>query len=158
MVPRAAAVLVLATVAAVTQAQGPPVYKCVDAAGRTTYQQEPCAKNLKGTPVELMPDNGLTQEPAALEAQWAAAAKVGQVMAGMPKRHVRSAMGTPTEVRAGTAAERASEIWIYRNPGGGRRIGFLDGRVVWERGDDASSEPPAADEAADTAARREAKP
>ena len=158
MVPRAAAVLVLATVAAVTQAQGPPVYRCVDAAGRTTYQQEPCAKNLRGAPVELMPDNGLTQEPAALEAQWAAAAKVGQVMAGMPKRHVRDAYGAPTEVRAGTTADRVSEIWVYRNPGGVRRIGFLDGRVVWERGDDASSEPPAADEAADTAARREAKP
>ena len=153
MIPHAAAVLVLSAVAAAAQGQA-PVFKCVDAAGRTTYQQEPCARNEKGAPIELTPDNGRTQEPAALEEQWAAAAKAGQVMAGMPRRHVRGAVGTPTEVRAGAAAERASEVWIYRNPGGGRRIGFLDGRVVWERGDDASSEPPPADEAADTAARR----
>ena len=47
-----------------------------------------------------------------------------------------------------------TEVWIYGNPGGVRRIGFLDGRVSWERGDDASSAPPSADEPGDTAARR----
>lgn len=131
---------------------GAQVFKCVDAGGRTTYQQSACAKGDRGARVELAPDNGRTQEPAAQEATWAVALKAGQVVAGMPKRHVRDAFGAPAEVRAGTTAERVSEIWIYRNPGGVRRIGFLDGRVAWERGDDASSAPPAT-EPGDDAAR-----
>jgi len=134
------------------------VFKCVDGAGRTTYQQEPCAKDMRGARIEIVPDNGSTQEPAALEAQWSAAARGGQVLAGMPKRFVRDAYGVPAEVRAGTSADRASEIWIFRNPSGARRVGFLDGRVTWERGEDASSAPPAPDEAGDTASRREGAP
>lgn len=131
------------------------VYRCVDAAGRTTYQQTPCERGSTGRPVDLSVDNGATRDSAALEAEWAAAAKQGQVVAGMPRRHVQTAYGVPTEVRAGSTAERVSEVWIYRNPGGTRRLGFIDGRVAWERGDDASSAPPAADESADTASRRE---
>lgn len=130
------------------------VYKCLDAQGRTTYQQAPCGKDEKGSRVEITPDNGMAGDAPDLEAKWAAAARQGQVQAGMPKRYVQIAWGVPAEVRSGTAADRASEVWIYRNPGGLRRIGFLDGRVVWERGDDASSEPPMRDEAGDTAARR----
>jgi len=140
MVARYVAAAGLVVLAGTSAAQ---VFKCVDAEGRTTYQQSPCAKGDKGARVELAPDNGRTQEPAALEAKWAVALKAGQVVAGMPKRLVRDAFGAPTEVRAGTTAERVSEIWIYRNPGGVRRIGFLDGRVAWEGGDDASSTPPA---------------
>jgi len=151
MVARIVAAAVAAVLAGTLEAQ---VFKCVDVEGRTTYQQAPCAKDVKGLRVELDPDNGRTQDPAALEAQWAVAVKAGQVMAGMPKRRVRDAYGVPAEVRAGTTAERVTEVWIYRNPGGVRRIGFLDGRVSWERGDDASSAPPAADETGDTAARR----
>lgn len=130
------------------------VFKCVDGQGRTTYQQSPCGKDAKGSRVELTPDNGVASDAPDLEAKWAAAAKAGQVQPGMPKRFVQSAWGAPTEVRAGTPAERVSEIWVYRNSSGARRVGFLDGRVSWERGEDASAEPPMADEAADTAARR----
>ncbi len=154
MVARIVAAAVAAVAAVLAGTLEAQVFKCVDAEGRTTYQQAPCAKDVKGARVELDPDNGRTQDPAALEAQWAVAVKAGQVMAGMPKRRVRDAYGAPTEVRAGTTAERVTEVWIYRNPGGVRRIGFLDGRVTWERGDDASSAPPAADESGDTAARR----
>ena len=149
MVVRIAAAFTLAVLSGTSGAQ---VFKCVDADGRTTYQQEACGKSAKGSRVELAPDNGRTQDPAALEAKWVAAVKAGQVMAGMPKRHVRDAYGAPTEVRAGTTADRVSEIWIYRNPGGVRRIGFLDGRVAWERGDDALPAPPAT-EPGDNAAR-----
>ena len=112
----------------------------------------------RGTRIEIAPDNGATREPAELETQWTAAARNGQVLAGMPKRFVRDAYGVPAEVRAGTSADRASEIWVFRNPGGARRVGFLDGRVAWERGEDASSAPPTPDEPGDTSARRDAAP
>jgi hypothetical protein len=141
--------------ASATHAQ---VFKCVDASGRTTYQQAPCAKDERGSRVEISTDNGSTQEPSALDAQWTAASRRGQVLAGMPKRYVRDAYGVPAEVRAGTLDDRASEIWVYRNPGGQRRVGFLDGRVSWDRGDDASAAPPAPDESGDTASRRDAAP
>ena len=146
------AVLVLLAAAGAANAQ---VYKCLDASGRTTYQGEPCAKTEKGARVDLLPDNGSTREPAALEAKWAAAAKSGQVMAGMPKKFVRDAYGPPTEVRGGSAVDRVSEVWIFRNPGGGRRVGFLDGRVAFDRGEDMSASPALQAEAGDTAARRD---
>jgi len=112
------------------------VYRCVDAEGRTTYQQAPCAGSTKGARVEITRDNGVATDSAELEATWAAAAKAGKVEPGMPKRFVQVAWGTPAESRTGLPGERASEIWIYRNPGGIRRVGFLDGRMVWERGDE----------------------
>ncbi|CAG0992971.1 hypothetical protein BURK1_02371 [Burkholderiales bacterium] len=152
MPARLVAALALALVAGASHAQ---VFKCVDGAGRTTYQQEPCGKDAKGARVEIDPDNGATQEAPAQQAKWVAAAKVGQVLPGMPKRYVRDAYGMPTEIRGGSAVERVSEVWVYRNPGGTRRIGLLDGRVTWERGDDASSAPPTPDEAGDTASRRD---
>lgn len=137
---------------------GAQVFKCVDAAGRTTYQQSPCAKSQKGSQLEIATDNGRSRDADALEAKWAAAAKQGQVLAGMPKRHVSQAYGVPVEVRPGSTAERASEIWVYRHPGGARRVGFLDGRVAWDRGEDASSSPSAQDESGDTEARRDGSP
>jgi len=148
------AVLLLAA-AGLAHAQ---VYKCVDGSGRTTYQQEPCPKTEKGARVDLQPDNGSSRDPAAMEAQWASAAKQGQVVTGMPKRFVQAAYGTPTEIRGGSSTDRVSEVWIFRNPGGGRRVGFLDGRVAFDRGEDASSGPPTSDEIADTSSRRDASP
>ncbi|MEO8484775.1 MAG: DUF4124 domain-containing protein [Betaproteobacteria bacterium] len=152
---RLVAAAVLLAAAGIAHAQ---VFKCLDGSGRTTYQQEPCAKDERAARVDIQPDNGSTRESAALEAQWSAAARQGQVQAGMPRRFVRDAYGVPAEVRGGSSAERVSEIWIYRNPGGVRRVGFLDGRVAWDRGDDASSAPPAQDEAGDTTARRDGGP
>jgi len=134
------------------------VYKCVDPSGRTTYQQEPCAKTEKGARVDLQTDNGSSRDSAAQEAQWASAAKLRQVVPGMPKRFVQAAYGTPTEIRGGSTNDRVSEIWIFRHPGGTRRVGFLDGRVAFDRGEDASSAPPSADEIADTSSRRDAAP
>ena len=130
------------------------VYKCVDAQGGTTYQQEACTRGGKGSRVDLQPDNGSTRDPASLEQQWVAAAHKGQVLPGMPKRYVQDAYGVPTEIRGGSTADRVSEIWVYRNPGGVRRVGFLDNRVAFDRGDDASSSPSVPDESGDTAARR----
>ena len=134
------------------------VYKCIDAGGRTTYQQEPCAKTEKGARVDLQTDNGSTRDSAALESQWAAAAKQGQVVAGMPKRYVQSAYGTPVEIRGGSSSDRVSEVWIFRPPSGGRRVGFLDGRVAYDRPDEGSVAPPTPEEIADTSSRRDASP
>ena len=146
-----AAVLLLA--AGVAHAQ---VYKCQDGSGRITYQQEPCAKTERGARVDILPDNGSTRDSAAQEARWTAAAKNGQVLAGMPKKFVRDAYGAPTEVRGGSTADRVSEVWVFRSPGGARRVGFLDGRVAFDRGEDLSSAPPVNEEPGDTAARRDA--
>lgn len=131
------------------------VFRCLDAQGRTTYQQSPCAGGEKGARVELTPDNGVASDAPALEAKWSAAAKQGLVPPGMPKRYVQMALGTPTEVRPGSSGERASEIWVYRGPADTRRIGFLDGRVTWEqKGDGAPAEPARRDVAGDSGANR----
>ncbi|HQU49845.1 MAG TPA: DUF4124 domain-containing protein [Casimicrobiaceae bacterium] len=131
------AILVVPFLAALSaQAQ---VYKCVDAQGRTTYQQAPCDGAAKGTKVEITRDNGVAADAPDLEAKWAAAAKAGQVEPGMPKRFVQAAWGAPAETRPGNAADRASEIWIYRRTEGIRRVGFLDGRVAWQRADEPAS-------------------
>lgn len=132
MISRRGCLAVAFAAALPVQAQ---VYRCVDAEGRTTYQQAPCAGAAKGARVEITRDNGVATDLPELEAKWAAAAKAGEVPAGMPKRYVQLARGAPAETRAGLPGERASEVWIYRNPDGIRRVGFLDGRMVWERGD-----------------------
>lgn len=141
----------LAALAAALPARA-QVFKCLDAQGRTTYQQSPCPKDGKGAQVELTPNNGVAGDAPELEAKWAAAAKQGQVQAGMPRRFVQLAWGAPAEVRPGTPADRASEIWIYRGTGGIRRVGFLDGRVAWERADGSSVES-ARNGASDTSSR-----
>lgn len=138
---RSIALLVLALMAA-----GPAhseVYKCVDGHGRTTYQEAPCAQGVKGSRVELTRDNGVATDAPDLVEQWTGAAKQGQIRPGMPQRYVRDALGAPTDTRSGLPGEKASEVWLFRNPNGIRSIGFLDGRVVWERSADAPDAPPA---------------
>jgi hypothetical protein len=139
MVARIVAAAVAAVLAGTLEAQ---VFKCVDVEGRTTYQQAPCAKDVKGARIELDPDNGRTQDPAALEAQWAVAVKAGQVMAGMPKaaraRRLWCAHGGAGGHDGRARDDRGLD---HRNPGGVRRIGFLDA-ASRGRGDDASSAPP----------------
>ena len=122
-------------------AQAATVYRCADAMGQVTYQQEPCASGTKGRPVEILPDNGLARDSATLESQWSAAAKQGVVSLGMPRRYVRDALGTPAETRQGLPVERATEVWTYRYGDGARRIGFLDGRVTWDRAGDGNTLP-----------------
>jgi len=132
--------LALATPASVA-AQAATVYRCADAVGQVTYQQEPCASGTKGRAVEILPDNGLARDSATLESQWGAAAKQGVVSLGMPRRYVRDALGTPAETRQGLPVERATEVWTYRYGDGARRIGFLDGRVTWDRAGDGNTLP-----------------
>jgi len=87
---RAACAIVLATYAAGAGAQ---VYKCVDARGQVTYQQEPCAGGTSGGPVQL--NDALKVRPAGDEALWSAAAREGKPLVGMPKPFVIAALASP---------------------------------------------------------------
>jgi hypothetical protein len=109
------------------------VYKCVDAAGRTTYQQQPCPAAQKGGRLDIPTSNGQVRDSADREAEWSAAAASRSIVPGMPKRHVRAALGDPTGMRSAKASENAAEIWTYRRPGEATLIGFVNDAMVWQR-------------------------
>lgn len=114
---------------AAAQAQ---VYKCVDRAGRTTYQQAPCAEAQKGGRVELMLGNGSSQSGESdADREWGERAKRKDVRAGMPRAYVVRAFGTPQEMRPGRARENASEVWLYRRSDLELAVGFVKGVVAW---------------------------
>ena len=108
------------------------VYKCVDRAGRTTYQQAPCADTQKGGRVELMLGNGSSQSGEGdADREWGERAKRKDVRAGMPRAYVVRAYGTPQEMRPGRARENASEVWLYRRSDLELAVGFVKGVVAW---------------------------
>ena len=113
------------------------VYKCVDAAGRTTYQQTPCPVAQKGGRMDIQSGNGTVRDSADQEAAWAQAAAAKNIVAGMPKRVVRAALGDPTGMRSAKDNENAAEIWTYRRPGEVMVIGFVNDVVAWYRTDGA---------------------
>ncbi len=134
------AMLALATLAPL-QAQ---VYKCVDTAGRTTYQQAPCTGAQQGRPLQMQPDNGSTRGPETTAA-WSAAVAERRVVVGMPKQWVVQALGSPAERRAARAGENATEVWVYMNPGEAMRVGLVADAVAWTVKDAVQS--PMADDA-----------
>jgi len=111
------------------------VYKCTDAAGAVTYQQEPCTAGAKGKPVELKTDNAQSQDPGDRDGRWRIAAEQGQVIPGMPKRWVQQSLGQPREIRRGTTTENVPEVWVYQTPRGPVRVGFRTNTVEWSRTD-----------------------
>lgn len=120
------------------------VYKCVDRAGRTTYQQQPCPDAQKGGPLGVMPDNGSTRDADAPEAPGAPAApKV--VVPGMPRAKVMEVFGPPQEMRPGRSGENAAEIWEYRRPDLTARVAFRSGVVVWVNDNPGEAPPVVAD-------------
>jgi hypothetical protein len=127
-----ATVTVLALPLAPADAQ---VFKCVDAAGNVTYQQEACAGGAKGAAVDLKTDNAQSQDPGDRDGRWRTAAQQGQVIQGMPKRWVQQALGQPREIRRGTAAENVPEVWVYQTPNGPMRVAFRTNAVEWTRTD-----------------------
>jgi len=151
---RVACAIALATYAAGAGAQ---VYKCVDARGQVTYQQEPCAGGTSGGPVQL--NDALKVRPAGDEATWSAAAREGKPLVGMPKPFVISASGEPREIRAPKPGEGGTEVWVYAKGGQVTRIGFAGtGVVAWIRSDaaapaDAPGTAPVAARPADRATR-----
>jgi hypothetical protein len=135
---RAACAIVVATYAAGAGAQ---VYKCVDARGQVTYQQEACAGGASGGPVQL--NDALKVRPAGDEALWSAAAREGKPLVGMPKPFVIAASGQPREIRAPKPGEGGTEVWVYAKGGQVTRIGFAGtGVVAWIRADAATDDAP----------------
>lgn len=106
------------------------VYKCVDKAGRTAYQQQPCPGAQKGTRMDLPLNNGSVQDDAT-DSDWAAKAGRKEVGVGMPRAFVVQAYGTPQEMRPGRAKENAVEVWRYRRDDFNLALGFNKGVVAW---------------------------
>jgi hypothetical protein len=114
------------------------VYKCVDRAGHTTYQQSPCVGGQSGESIELA--DPVLVRPGALsseksEALWQAAAREGRAVVGMPKPFVAQGLGSPAEIRAPRSGEVGSEVWVYPKGAEVTRIGFQDNAVAWIRSD-----------------------
>jgi uncharacterized protein DUF4124 len=136
------------------------IFKCVDASGRTTYQQSPCPSSAKGGRVELFIDNGRTDDSTD-PGTWESLAQQKNVVVGMPRRFVLLALGAPRITRAGRGDENANEVWSYPRNGQTMRVGMLNGVVTWIRYEDipvASPAPvaPATSDADQRAMRRRA--
>lgn len=123
----AAVALVLAALAA--PAADAQVYKCVDRAGRTTYQQQPCPEAQKGGRVEL--HVGAAPSRNDDDAELAQRARLKEVAVGMSRVQVVQAWGSPQEMRPPRAGEAASEVWAYRRNDLEARIGFRSDAVAW---------------------------
>jgi len=122
-----AAVSIALAVTAIADAQ---VFKCVDKSGRVTYQSQPCPD----APKQERLDINLGSRPGVADVgadPWAEQVGKKVVVSGMPRATVMRALGSPTQMRAGTAVEDAAEVWVYRRPDMQRRIGFRSGVVSW---------------------------
>lgn len=119
------------------------VYKCVDSAGRVTYQESPCDGGAQGGRVQLPLDTASTREAPEVEARWRESAMRHEVAKGMPKRWVQQALGVPAQIRRGVADDGATEIWTYEMPDAMVNVGFAANVVTWKH-----SEPRARNERA----------
>jgi hypothetical protein len=120
---------------------GAQIVKCSDNAGNVVYQNETCPKNTKATRVDIF-DNSWTADRAEKDAAWQREATAHRVVAGMPLRWVREALGEPIEVR-NTATAGADEVWLYNFPDRSTQVGILANQVLWVRETPVSA-PPAA--------------
>jgi hypothetical protein len=129
-----------AAVAIIWFAYGPAafgqIFKCVDSAGRTTYQQAPCGPQQRGGKLQVQND-GAADGGEDLETRWRTTAARREVSPGMPKRWVQQALGQPSEIRPGRGEDSASEVWSYSRDDGVTRVGFNAGIVAWSRLDPA---------------------
>ncbi|HEV3239161.1 MAG TPA: DUF4124 domain-containing protein [Casimicrobiaceae bacterium] len=114
-----------------TTPAGAQIFKCIVDSGNVTYQNEPCPKNAKAERVDLF-DNSWTADRVEKDAQWRRTAAEHHVVAGMPQRWVREALGEPTEVRD-TATAGAKEVWLYNFPERSVQVGILADQVLWFR-------------------------
>jgi hypothetical protein len=131
-----AGVLRVGTIAAVALVGLAPVlataqvYKCVDASGATTYQQEPCAGGQQGRALNLKPEKDTPAQPD-MTPQWSAAASEGRVVTGMPRQFVTQALGAPAERRPPRTGEAGGEVWVYVKANEMTRVGFVGDVVAW---------------------------
>jgi hypothetical protein len=107
----------------------PQIFKCTDASGAVTYQNEPCPKSAKAGRVEIF-DNRWSATNEEREAEWRRSASQHQLVAGMPGRWVREALGEPTEVRD-TPTAGAAQLWLYKLPGRSIDVGMLNDQLLW---------------------------
>jgi hypothetical protein len=107
------------------------ILKCTDGLGNVTYQNEPCPKAMKAGRVEIF-ENSWTTDRVEKEAEWRRNAAEHRVVAGMPLRFVREALGEPAEVRD-TATAGAAEVWLYNFPERSIQVGVLNNQVLWFR-------------------------
>src|SRR5271154_293081 len=77
---------------------GAQIFKCTDTMGNVVYQNAPCPKDTKAGKVEIF-DNTWTADRAEKDAAWQRHAMAHEVVAGMPLRWVREALGEPEEGR-----------------------------------------------------------
>jgi hypothetical protein len=124
------AVTALAMAAVAAPCAHAQIYKCVDKAGRTTYQQAPCADVQKGGPLTITIDNGGAR-PNDDATDWAAMAREKKVVVGMPRGFVAQAWGTPAEMRSARIGEAPGDVWVYRRNGADARVGLRGGVVAW---------------------------
>jgi len=108
-----------------------PIFKCTDASGRVTYQNEPCPKEAKAGRVDIF-DNRWTADRAEREADWRRNAAEHRLVTGMPGRWVRDALGEPGEVRD-TPTAGATQLWLYSLPDRSIQVGMLNDQVLWFR-------------------------
>jgi len=109
------------------------VYKCTAAGGRVTYQQAPCPPGSTGGRPVLAIDNGSSRAASKDERDWESAVKAKSVVIGMPRNYVLQALGPPPDVRIGSAADNAAEIWSYPQGPETLRIGLTNGIVAWQK-------------------------
>jgi len=105
------------------------IFKCTDASGNVTYQNEACPKNMKAGRVDIF-DNSWTADRAEKEAEWRRNAASRRVVTGMPLRWVREALGEPAEIRD-TPTAGAAQVWAYSFPDRNVEVGILAEQVLW---------------------------
>jgi hypothetical protein len=96
-----------------------------------TYQNEKCPTGMKAGRVDIF-DNGWTASRTEKEAEWQRNAANHRVLAGMPARWVREALGEPAEVRE-TTSGGATELWAYSFRDRTVQVGMRDNAVLWSR-------------------------
>lgn len=153
---RALTILVALPLLALAVSAAAEIFKCTDASGNVTYQNEPCPKNMKAGRVEIF-DNTWTADRLEKDAQWRRNASEHRVVTGMPVRWVREALGEPAQIRD-TATAGASEVWMYTFPDRGVQVGMLNDQVLWFRETPAPASPARVTTEADRAVPEKAAP
>ena len=128
--PLVAAPLLL-LVALVATPAGAQIVKCTDGSGNIVYQNSACPKNSKADHVDIF-DNSWTADRVEKDAAWQRQASEHRIVAGMPARWVREALGEPSEVRK-TATAGADAVWLYSFSDHSAQVGLLAEQVLWFR-------------------------
>ena len=120
--------LAAALLAGAAEAQ---IFKCTDGSGNIVYQNSACPKNTRADRVDIF-DNTWTADRVEKDAAWQRQAARREVVAGMPLRWVREALGEPAEVRKAATAG-AEQVWLYNFPDHTAQVGVLADQVLWFR-------------------------